>query len=161
VIEDDAIIAGDSAMCCYYGALPALPVKQPRSFLYPTGFGTLGFAIPAAIGAALARPDRRVLALSGDGGIMFTLPELASAAALRLALPVVVFVNDGYGEIRNEMVAAGNAPVGVDLPAPDLPAAARALGCAGTHADDPQALAAELEAAFERRVPTLITVPER
>ena len=75
-----------------------------------------------------------MLALCGDGGIMFTLPELASAAALGLALPVVVFVNDGYGEIRNEMVDAGNAPVGVDLPPPDLPAAARALGCEGTHA---------------------------
>jgi thiamine pyrophosphate-dependent acetolactate synthase large subunit-like protein len=58
------------------------------------------------------------------------------------------------------MVDAGNAPVGVDLPPPDLPAAARALGCQGTHADDPQALATALEAAFERREPTLITVPE-
>ena len=159
-IDGDAIVAGDSAMCCYYGALPALPRKRPREFLYPAGFGTLGYAVPAAIGAALGRPDRRVLALCGDGGIMFTLPELASAAALGLALPVVVFVNDGYGEIRNEMVDAGNAPVGVDLPPPDLPAAARALGCEGTHAPDPPALEAAIAAAFERRVPTVITVPE-
>ncbi len=160
VLDDDAIVAGDSAMCCYYGALGGLPAQRPRSFLYPAGFGTLGYAVPAAIGAALACPDRRVLALSGDGGLMFTLPELASAAALGAPLPVVVFVNDGYGEIRNEMVDAGFAPVGVDLPPPDLPAAARALGCAGTHAADPAALSAELEAAFERRVPTVITVPE-
>jgi 5-guanidino-2-oxopentanoate decarboxylase len=159
-IDGDAIVAGDSAMCCYYGALPALPRKRPREWLYPAGFGTLGYAVPAAIGAALARPDRRVLALCGDGGIMFTLPELAAAAALGLALPVVVFVNDGYGEIRNEMVDAGNAPVGVDLPPPDLPAAARALGCEGEHAPDPDALAAAIQAAFARRVPTVITVPE-
>jgi acetolactate synthase-1/2/3 large subunit len=154
------IVAGDSAMCCYYGALPALPGERPRSFLYPAGFGTLGYAIPAAIGAALGSPERRVLALCGDGGIMFSLTELASAAALGLSLPVVVFVNDGYGEIRNEMVDAGNAPVGVDLPPPDLPAAARALGCEGTHVTDPQALAAAIDAAFGRTVPTLITVPE-
>jgi 5-guanidino-2-oxopentanoate decarboxylase len=160
VLDDDAIVVGDSAMCCYYGALGGLPVQRPRSFLYPTGFGTLGYAVPAATGAALACPDRRVLALSGDGGIMFTLPELASAAALGLPLPVVVFVNEGYGEIRNEMAGAGFAPLGVDLPVPDLPAAARALGCAGAHAAAPDALATELEAAFERRVPTVITVPE-
>jgi thiamine pyrophosphate-dependent acetolactate synthase large subunit-like protein len=160
-LPGDAIVAGDSAMCCYYGALPALPAHRPRSFLYPAGFGTLGYAVPAATGAALGCPGRRVMALSGDGGIMFTLPELAAAAALGLALPVVVFVNDGYGEIRNEMVEAGNAPVGVDLPPPDLPAAARALGCAGAHADDPATLATAIDAAFERRAPTLITVPER
>ncbi len=160
MLDDDAIVAGDSAMCCYYGALGGLPAQRPRSFLYPAGFGTLGYAVPAAIGAALACPDRRVLALSGDGGLMFTLPELASAAALGIPLPVVVFLNEGYGEIRNEMVDAGYAPVGVELAAPDLPAAARALGCAGTHAAGPDALAAELEAAFERRVPTVITVPE-
>ena len=160
-LGDDAIVAGDSAMCCYYGALGGLPARRPRSFLYPTGFGTLGYAVPAAMGAALAFPDRRVLALSGDGGLMFTLPELASVAALGIPLPVVVFVNEGYGEIRNEMVDAGFAPVGVDLPPPDLPAAARALGCAGAHAPDPPTLAAEIEAAFERRAPTVITVPER
>jgi thiamine pyrophosphate-dependent acetolactate synthase large subunit-like protein len=101
-----------------------------------------------------------VLALSGDGGLMFTLPELASAAAQGVPLPVVVFVNEGYGEIRNEMADAGFSPVGVELPPPDLPAAARALGCAGVHAADPGALAAEIESALERRVPTLITVPE-
>jgi acetolactate synthase-1/2/3 large subunit len=160
VLGNDALVAGDSAMCCYYGALGGLPAQRPRSFLYPTGFGTLGYAVPAAIGAALACPDRRVLALSGDGGLMFTLPELASAAALGVPLPVVVFVNEGYGEIRDEMAGAGFAPVGVDLPPPDLPAAARALGCAGAHAGEPDALAAEIAAAFERRVPTVISVPE-
>jgi len=160
VLGGEAIVAGDSAMCCYYGALGGLPVRRPRSFLYPAGFGTLGYAVPAATGAALACPDRRVLAMCGDGGVMFTLPELAAAAALGLGFPVVVFVNEGYGEIRNEMVGAGQPLVGVDLPPPDLPAAARTLGCEGTHAPDPDALASELETAFERRVPTLITVPE-
>jgi 5-guanidino-2-oxopentanoate decarboxylase len=159
-LDDDAIVVGDSAMCCYYGALGGLPSRRPRSFLYPAGFGTLGYAVPAAIGASLAAPGRRVLALSGDGGLMFTLPELASAAALGLPLPVVVFVNEGYGEIRNEMADAGFAPIGVEITPPDLPAAARALGCAGAHAAAPDALPAEIAAAFERPRPTLITVPE-
>ena len=121
VLDDAAIVVGDSAMCSYRGALGGLPSQRPRSFLHPAGFGTLGYAVPAAIGASLACPDRRVLALSGDGGLMFTLPELASAAALGIPLPVVVFLNEGYGEIRNGMVEAGFAPVGVDLPHPRPP----------------------------------------
>ncbi len=147
-------------MCCYYGALGGLPARGPRSFLYPTGFGTLGYAVPAAIGARLAAPDRPVLALSGDGGLMFTVAELASATALRLPLPVVVFVNEGYGEIRNEMEDAGFPPVGVELAPPDLPGVARALGCAGEAVADPAALPGAIAAAFARATPTVITVPE-
>ena len=159
-LPDDAVIAGDNAMVCYHGAIGGLPVAAPRSFFFPTGFGTLGFAIPAAIGAALGAPDRPVLALSGDGGLMFSVAELASAAALGLSLPVVVFVNGGYGEIRNGMEDAGQPLVGVDLPVPDLPALARALGCRGSAVADPDGLAAAVTEALEAPVPTLIAVPE-
>jgi acetolactate synthase-1/2/3 large subunit len=156
----DAIVAADNAMCSYYGAIGGLPARGPRSFLFPTGFGTLGYAVPAAMGAKLAAPDRPVLALSGDGGLMFTVAELAAAAALGQPIPVVVFVNAGYGEIRNEMQDAGFAPVGTELPPPDLPGVARALGCAGEAVAEPDALPAALAAAFARDVPTVITVPE-
>jgi acetolactate synthase-1/2/3 large subunit len=154
------IVAADNAMCSYYGAIGGLPAHGPRSFLFPTGFGTLGYAVPAALGAKLAAPDRPVVALSGDGGLMFTVAELASAAALRLPLPVVVFVNDGYGEIRNEMEDAGFAPVGVELAPPDLPGVATALGCAGEAVAEPAALPDAVARAFAREVPTVITVPE-
>jgi 5-guanidino-2-oxopentanoate decarboxylase len=117
--------------------------------------------VPAALGASLGAPDRPVVALSGDGGLMFTVAELAAAAALQLPLPVLVFVNAGYGEIRNEMNEAGFAPVGVDIPPPDLPALARALGCEGAAIERPDQLPAAVAAAFERSAPTLITVPER
>lgn len=159
-LPDDAVIAGDNAMVCYHGAIGGLPVVAPRSFFFPTGFGTLGFAVPAALGAALGAPERPVAALSGDGGLMFSVGELASAAALGLSMPVVVFVNEGYGEIRNEMADAGQPPVGVDLPVPDLPALARSLGCRGTAVDDPAGLTAAVAAALEAPVPTLIAVPE-
>ena len=159
-LPPDAVIAGDNAMVCYHGAVGGLPVAAPRSFLFPTGFGTLGFAVPAAVGAALGAPERPAAALSGDGGLMFSVAELASAAALGLPLPVVVFVNAGYGEIRNEMQDAGQPPVGVDLPVPDLPALARALGCRGTAVEDPDGLTAAVTEALEAPVPTLIAVPE-
>jgi acetolactate synthase-1/2/3 large subunit len=159
-LPPDAIVAADNAMCSYRGALGGLPARGPRSFLFPTGFGTLGYAVPAAVGAKLAAPDRPVLALSGDGGLMFTVAELASAAALRLPIPVVVFVNEGYGEIRNEMEDAGFAPVGVELPPPDLAGIATALGCAAEAVATPGALPAAVARAFERSAPTVITVPE-
>ena len=127
----DGVIAADNAMVAYNGALGALPAYRPRSFLFPTGYGTLGYAIPAGIGAKVGRPSARVVALSGDGGAMFTIAELAAAAQARLALPVVVFDNGGYGEIRHEMRERGDEPLGVDFDSPDFAALGRALGCHG------------------------------
>ena len=150
----------DNAMVAYNGLLGSLHLEAGSRFLFPSGFGTLGYALPAAIGAKLARPDRRVVAVHGDGGIMFTLPELASAAELGLPLPVVVSLNGGYGEIRREMVDQGIAPVAVDLGAPNLPAAARALGGHGEALTGTDQLVDALEAAFQRPGPTVITVPE-
>ncbi|MFE6128608.1 thiamine pyrophosphate-binding protein [Streptomyces sp. NPDC056437] len=160
VLDSDAVITSDSAQCCYYGALPHLPIGPDARYLHPTGFGTLGYALPAAIGAKSAHPDRQVLALSGDGGLQFSIQELATAAQLRLPLPVVVFDNGGYGEIRDEMAARGDTPAAVDLAPVDLPGIARAYGGHGASATTPEALAAALTRAFATPGPTVITVPE-
>ncbi|MBT2400719.1 5-guanidino-2-oxopentanoate decarboxylase [Streptomyces sp. ISL-100] len=160
VLDEDAVITSDSAQCCYYGAIPHLPVGPRGRYLHPTGFGTLGYALPAAIGAKSAYPGRQVVALSGDGGLQFTVQELATAAQLGLPLPVVVFDNGGYGEIRDEMNARGDTPTAVDLPRVDLPALCRAYGGGGTHAASPGALAEALARALKTPGPTVITVPE-
>ncbi|MCX4679986.1 thiamine pyrophosphate-binding protein [Streptomyces sp. NBC_01433] len=160
VLAHDAFLTSDSAQCCYYGALPHLPVGPEGRFLHPTGFGTLGYALPAAIGAKTAYPRRQVVALSGDGGLQFSVQELATAVQLGLPLPVVVFDNGGYGEIRDGMTARGDRPVAVDLPAVDLPALARAYGGRGSHADSPEALARALSLALTTPGPTVITVTE-
>jgi thiamine pyrophosphate-dependent acetolactate synthase large subunit-like protein len=156
----DGIVAGDSAMVCYRGAVAALPAYHPAAFLYPTGFGTLGYGLPAAIGAKLGRPDARVVALLGDGGIMFTVAELAAAAQLRLPLPVVVVDNAGYGEIRNEMAERGDPVHGVDLDVVDFAALGRVLGCEGAVADDESGLADALEQAFAADRPTVLHLKE-
>ncbi|MEU3844406.1 5-guanidino-2-oxopentanoate decarboxylase [Streptomyces sp. NPDC028635] len=160
VLPDDAVLTSDSAQCCYYGALPHLPVGPRGRYLHPTGFGTLGYALPAAIGAKTADPGRAVVALSGDGGLQFSVQELATAVQLGLPLPVVVFDNGGYGEIRDEMLGRGDRPVAVDLPPVDLPALARAYGGHGVRAGTPGALADALRHALRTPGPTLITVPE-
>jgi acetolactate synthase-1/2/3 large subunit len=159
-LGEDGIVAADSAMVCYYGAIPALPAYRPRSFLYPTGYGTLGYAVPAALGAKLGRPSARVLALAGDGGVMFTIAELAAGAEAGLAVPVVVVDNGGYGEIRKEMRERGDDPVAVDFPGIDFAALGRALNCHGTRAESADALDDALERAFAADRPTLIHVPE-
>ncbi|MEW1615701.1 MULTISPECIES: thiamine pyrophosphate-dependent enzyme [unclassified Streptomyces] len=155
----EGILVGDSAMSCYYGALSNTPAYRPRSFLHPTGPGALGYGLPAAIGAKLARPGAPVVALHGDGGLMFTVQELAAAAQLRLPLPVIVTDNGGYGEIRNEMAQRGDPVHAVGLPAVDSPALARALGCRGLSVEDGDALEHALERALTADRPTLIHLP--
>jgi thiamine pyrophosphate-dependent acetolactate synthase large subunit-like protein len=158
VLPRDAVVAADSAMVCYYGALANLPVHRPSGFLYPTGYGTLGYGLPAAIGAKVAQPDAPVMALLGDGGRMFTVAELASAAVLGVGLPVVVVDNGGYGEIRNEMVDRGDPVHAVDLDPPDLAALARSLGCVGVTLDGAAGLGEAVSKALAADRPTVVHV---
>lgn len=154
----DAVVAADNAMACYFGALANLPTYTPGSFLFPTGFGTLGFGLPAGIGAKVGDPDRPVVAMLGDGGLMFTVAELASAAALGIALPVVVVDNAGYGEIRNEMADRGDPVHAVTFPSPDFAALGRVLGCHGVTPADPAGLTDAVRVALAADRPTVIHV---
>ena len=157
VLDASAIVAGDAAMACYFGTAHLLLLEGPSQWLYPTGFCTLGYGFPAAIGAKLAHPDRQVLAIMGDGGVMFTLSELATAAELRLGIPLVVVNNGGYGEIRREMVAMGFEPVGTDFKSPDFATVARGLGAAGLRTT-PAHVGQAVKEAFARDRPTLIEI---
>ncbi|MFI1470400.1 5-guanidino-2-oxopentanoate decarboxylase [Streptomyces wuyuanensis] len=156
----DAVLTNDSAMACYFGAIAGFPVERPGRFLYPTGFGTLGYALPAAIGAAVARPGRPVAALSGDGGLQFTVNELATAVELGAPLPIVVVSNGGYGMIRQEMAERGQPAVGVDLTTPDFAAVCRAYGGHGSHVTSPDELHDAVARALTVPGPTVVVVPE-
>jgi acetolactate synthase-1/2/3 large subunit len=159
VVDGSTVIAGDSTMVCYYGALSGLAVHRPAGFLYPTGGGTLGYGLPAAVGAKVAEPASRVIAILGDGGIMFTVAELAAAAQLGLALPVLVVDNGGYGEIRNEMVERGDPVAAVDLGSVDFAALGGSMGCRGVRIDDPADLTAAVTEAFAADRPTVLWLP--
>ncbi|MFC7500589.1 5-guanidino-2-oxopentanoate decarboxylase [Nocardioides sp. CPCC 206347] len=134
-VPRDVVMATDNAMACYFGTLANLATYTPASYLFPTGYGTLGYGLPAGIGAKVGNPDRPVVAMLGDGGVMFTVAELATAAELGIALPVVVVDNSGYGEIRNEMADRGDPVHAVTFPAPDFAALGRAVGCLGVTVD--------------------------
>ncbi|MDJ0362398.1 thiamine pyrophosphate-binding protein [Rhodococcus sp. H29-C3] len=159
-LDEDAIVVGDSTMACYYGAMANLPLHRPRSFLYPTGVGTLGYGLPAAIGAKVAAGDRQVVAILGDGGVMFTIAELAAAAELRIALPVIVVDNGGYGEIRNEMADRADIVHAVDLAPIDFPALAQTVGALGVGIESAEQLTAAVAKAFAADRPTIIHIRE-
>ena len=144
--EPDVVVAGDSSQATYLGSAYYWPLGRPNRFLYPAGYGTLGYAVPAAIGAALAGAADRVVAITGEGGLMFSVQELATAARLGLAIPVVVFSNGGFREIRDGMVHRGIEPTAVDFAAPDFALLARAFGADGERVDT----AASFRDAFRR-----------
>ncbi len=160
VLPDTAVIAADNAMACYNGALTVIRSKHPRSFLFPTGAGTLGYGLPAGIGAKLARPGDAVVVIQGDGGLMFSATELAAAAEYGMALPVIVYDNGGYGEIRNEMADRDEPIHSVALGSPDFPKLARSLGCYGFTLDDPSKLGEAVQEALAANRPTVIHVVE-
>jgi thiamine pyrophosphate-dependent acetolactate synthase large subunit-like protein len=159
VLPADAILAGDSAQVSYFGTAHQWRSLRPGQFVYPAGFATLGYGIPGGIGAALAAPGTPVVVLAGDGGTMFTIQELATAVDLGLPLPVVVFNNGGFQEIREGMEHAGIPPMAVDVRSPDFTLLGKAFGGEGTRAEGPDQLARAVSAALGRAVPTLIEVP--
>lgn len=152
----DAIVAGDSTETVYGSNQFFHPRAPRRVFNASTGYGTLGYGLPAGIGAKLGRPDLPVVVLAGDGGFLFTIAELAAAVEARVPVIVVLWNNGGYGEIRNYMVGRGITPIAVDLKVPDFVAVAAGFGCAAARIDDLHALGPALKAAAKRDVPTVL-----
>jgi len=139
----------------YHGTF-AFEVSAPGCWHCPFGYGTLGYALPAAIGAKLGAPERPIVALAGDYGLQFTLAELLTAVEAGITLPIVLWNNEALGQIRDDMVRAGIGPLGVFARNPDFLALARACGAEGTRVGDAQALAQALRRALGARGPTLI-----
>lgn len=159
--DSPLIVAADSTMACYYGVQTGWAARRGDRFLYPAGAGTLGYGLPAGIGAKLASPEARVVAVEGDGGSMFTIAELAAAVQAKVRLTLIIVDNGGYGEIRNEMEDRGDTPSGVRLTGPDFPALAQAMGARGVHVDGADALLAALHEAEALDGPSLIHITEQ
>jgi acetolactate synthase-1/2/3 large subunit len=156
-LPSDRIIAGDSTQPVY-AANHLLAVHEPRSWLMPIGYGCLGCALPMAIGAKLARPERPVVAIAGDGGVMFSVQELATAAEHELSLPIVVYDNRGFGEIRDAMAHAGIDRLGTDGTVHDLAAIATGFGCLTNQPQTLDELEGALRDALTADRPTVIVV---
>ncbi|GEK73274.1 MULTISPECIES: 5-guanidino-2-oxopentanoate decarboxylase [Halomonas] len=154
----EAIVVGDSTGPVYAGNfLAAMPAPR-RWFNAATGFGTLGYGLPAALGAAVARPDQPVVALVGDGGLQFVLGELGTARDLGRPVALVIWNNDGYDEIRRYMSMSEVPHLGVDLAAPDFRALAEAYDCRHVGVTDPASLHDALGRLCEAESPLIIEV---
>jgi thiamine pyrophosphate-dependent acetolactate synthase large subunit-like protein len=158
-IPDDAVIMGDIAQLVYTGTA-AMKTLLPRTWFYPAGFGTLGCALPNAIGAKLTTPEKTVIALVGDGGLMFTVNELATAVEEELSIPVILWHNHSYAMIRDGMVKRGIPQIGVNPRAPDFIKLAEAFGCPGVNVDSEAGFRQALKAAMAHAGPSLIVVLE-
>jgi acetolactate synthase-1/2/3 large subunit len=136
------------------------PVYEPRTYMFPSGYGTLGFSMPAAIGAKIARPDAAVVPIVGDGGYQFTMSELGTAVQERLGLPIVIFNDSTYSAVKEEQANSRGARfIGVDLVNPDYVDLAKAYRIPGVRAHSPEELEREIGAALQRDLPTIIDVP--
>lgn len=138
------------------------PSYVPRAFFYPSNYITLGWAFPAAVGAAAALGNRPVVSVSGDGGFVMTSQELATAVRYRLRVIALVHNDSTYGAIKNIQDRAHEGRyLDTELNNPDFPALASAYGVSGCRAHDAGELAQAVGEALQRDGPSLIEVPDR
>jgi acetolactate synthase I/II/III large subunit len=158
VLDDDAVVVSGITNVGYWSHF-GLRVRRPRTYLGASYFATLGFAFPTALGAKVAVPNRQVLSLSGDGGFMYALPELATAVQYGINLVALVFADGAFGASNNDQRSRYDGRiVGTTFHNPNFVQVAEAFGAKGMRAE-PDKLVGALQEAFDANQPTLIEVP--
>ena len=139
----------------YFG----FPVLTPRTYVSEGYQGTLGFGFPTALGVKVACPERAVVSINGDGGFMFAMPEMATAAAYNIGLVTLVFNNNSFANVRRDQQAAfAGRVIGSDLVNPDFVRLAESFGVTGRRVKTPKELKPVLEQAIADDKPALIEV---
>ena len=157
VASDDAIVTCDVGTPTVWAAR-YLKMNGRRRLLGSFVHGSMANALPQAIGAQAALPDRQVISLSGDGGVAMLLGDLLTLKQLALPVKVVVFNNSTLGFVELEMKAAGWLPYGTDLVNPNFAKLAEAAGILGIRIEDPKDVRPALETAFAHDGPCLVDV---
>lgn len=158
-LDRDAIVTNDSLV--QYWTARHLPVYTPRSYHIPWIYGTLGTALPFAIGAAVAEPDRQVVAIGGDGAFVFTCAELATAVQAGANVVSIVCNDGGYNAMRrHQRLRYGDDRIfASDLATPDFAALARSFGAVGFTLQAPDELGPALREALAAGRPAVIDLP--
>ncbi|WP_424433190.1 5-guanidino-2-oxopentanoate decarboxylase [Planktotalea sp.] len=153
----DTMIYSDMTQFAYV-AKEVWDMDRPSHWHHPFGFGTLGYALPAAIGGKIGIGQQPVIAIAGDYGFQYTLQELGVAVELELSLPIILWDNGKLKEIEDSMVRSQIAPNAVIARNPDFCKLAEAYGAASARPDTLADLATEMKKALDRKGPTLIHV---
>jgi len=157
-LDDDAVLVSGVTNIGYWSHF-AYHVTKPRSYLTSSYAATLGFAFPTALGAKIAAPGRTVVSLSGDGGFMYALPELATAVQYGINVIALVFVDNAFGALLSDQrTRYHNRVIGTELQNPSFARIAELFGAKGIRTE-PEHLQSALEEAQDGRRPTVIEVP--
>jgi acetolactate synthase-1/2/3 large subunit len=158
VLPDDAIVTDELSQVGFTSWF-GFPVYQPRSFITSGYQGTLGSGFPTALGAKVAHPDRPVVAITGDGGFMFAVQELATAVQFKIGVVVLVFDNNAYGNVRRDQLTVFDGRVvAADLANPDFVKLAESFGVGACRVNSPAAFKPALEKALADGGPYLIAI---
>lgn len=153
----DAVQSWDMTTLAYWAAAFS-PALTPRRFLYPLGSGSLGYAWPAALGAAAALPQTPVLAVVGDGGLSYGLAEFASGRQYGSSVVLLLIDDGGYGILRSHQQRTYGNTHAVDLPSPDFAALMASFGVP-VRASEPESLAQDLQWALGVEGPATVVLP--
>ena len=156
-LPDDAIVVSGVTNIGYWSNI-FFEVREPQTYITSGYFGTLGYAFPTALGAQVGRPDRKVVALCGDGGFMYSPQELSSAMRHGINTVAVVFNNNAYGASEwDQTHRYGGNFIGTDLHNPDFVQLAQSFGAVGM-STDPEGFGEMLEVALNADAPVLLEV---
>ncbi len=158
-VPDDGIVVEELTQVSYVSRV-MYPVHAPRTYIASGYQGTLGWGYSTALGVQSARPDRPVVSISGDGGFMFGMQEIATATRHGIPLVAVVFNDGAYGNVRRmQQLNYDGRVVASDLKNPDFVKLGESFGIRATRATSPGALTTQMSEAIRAREPTLIEVP--
>lgn len=158
-LPDDGIVVVDSTQVGYWSHT-AFPVYEPRTYLGSGYQGTLGFGFPTALGAQVGNPGRRVVSINGDGGFLFNIQELSTAAQQGINTVAVVFDDGAFGNVRRiQKETFHGHTIASELRNPDFVKLADAFGIRGALVETPDGLARAIREALRAEEPALVAVP--
>ena len=156
----DGILVPELSQVGFTTYTGAFPVLAPRTYISEGFQGTLGFGFPTALGVKVANPNKAVVSVTGDGGFMFGVQELATAAQYEIALVTIVFNNNSFANVlRDQQLQFGGRTLGSRLDNPDFVRLAESFGVAARRVKEPHELQRVLEAELAAARPALIEVP--